>query len=161
MIKKQIIKDCTFGKNTKVWNFVNLYGCKIGNDCTIGSFVEIQNGVNVGNRVKIESHSFICEGVKVEDEVFIGHHAVFINDNYPLSVNRDGSLRKKEDWKILRTIIKRGASIGSNSTILGGIIIGENSVVGAGSVVTKNVSRNVVVAGNPARMINDLKLTDR
>lgn len=158
MKKIQIINNCTFGKNTKIWNFVNLYGCTIGDDCIIASFVEIQTGVEIGNKVKIESYSFICEGVKVEDEVFIGHHAVFINDNYPRSANKDGSLRKKGDWRMFKTIIRKGASIGSNSTILGGVVIGENSIVGAGSVVTKDVPGNVIVAGNPARIINKVKL---
>lgn len=156
MNKTQIIKNCSFGKNTKVWNFVNLYGCEIGDDCMIGTFVEIQNNVEIGNKVKIESHSFICEGVKLEDNVFIGHHVVFTNDNYPRSTNEKGEIRKKGQWKLFKTLVKKGASIGSNSTILGGIIIGKNSIVGAGSVVTKNVSPNVIVAGNPAKIIKKL-----
>lgn len=158
MKKTQIIKNCTFGKNTKIWDFVNLYGCKIGNDCIIGAFVEIQNGVEVGNKVKIESYSFVCEGVKLEDQVFIGHHVVFTNDRYPRSTNKDGRLRERGEWRILKTVIKKGASIGSNSTILGGLTIGENSIIGAGSVVTKDVSPNVVVVGNPARVISRVKL---
>lgn len=156
MNKTQIIKNCTLGKNTKVWNFVNLYGCTIGEDCIIGTFVEIQNGVIVGDRVKIESYSFICEGVIIKDNVLIGHHVVFTNDKYPRSTNKDGTLKKKKDWKILKTTVNKGASIGSNSTILGGVVIGENSIVGAGSVVTRNVPSNVIVAGNPARIISNL-----
>lgn len=158
MNKTQIIKNCLLGKNTKIWNFVNLYGCKIGEYCSIGAFVEIQNGVEIGNKVKIESHSFICEGVTIEDNVFIGHHVVFTNDKYSRSTNKDGTLKKKKDWKILKTIVNKGASVGSNSTILGGVVIGENSIVGAGSVVTRNVPSNVIVAGNPARVINKVKL---
>ncbi len=149
----QIIKNCKIGKNSKIWNFVNLYECKIGNDCQIGSFVEIQNNVIIGNRVKIQSHAFVCEGVSIEDEVFIGHHTVFINDKFPKSTNLDGKLKSTIDWKLLTTKVKKRASIGSNATILGGITIGENALVGAGSVVTKDVPKNAVVAGNPARIM--------
>lgn len=156
MIKTQIIKNCVLGKNTKVWDFVNLYGCTIGDDCIIGSFVEIQKNVTIGDRVKIEPYSFICEGVNIEKDVFIGPHVVFTNDKYPRSTNKDGALKKKKDWKILKTVVNQGASIGSNSTILGGIVIGTNSIIGAGSVVTRSVPANVVVAGNPARVINEL-----
>lgn len=156
MNKIQVIKNCNIGKNTKIWDFVNLYEVKVGDNCIIGPFVEIQNGVKIGNKVKVESHSFICEGVRIEDGVFIGHHVVFINDNYPKSTNKDGTLKKNGQWEILKTLVKKGASIGSNSTILGGITIGENSIIGAGSVVTKNVIPNVIVAGNPAKIINKL-----
>ncbi len=151
----QVIDNCTIGKNTKVWNFVNLYGCVVGDDCIIGTFVEIQGGVRVGNNVKIESHSFICEGVTIEDDVFIGHHVVFTNDKYPQSTNIQGFLQKKEDWKILKTIIQKGASIGSNATILPGITIGIGARIGAGAVVTKDVPAHSVVVGNPARVISD------
>lgn len=154
MAKTQVIRNCTFGKNTKIWDFVNLYGCKIGSDCTIGPFVEIQSGVRVGNKVKIGSHSFICEGVTIGDNVFVGHHVVFANDKYPHSTNKDGSLKKRGDWKLLKTVIKKGASIGSNATIMGNVVIGENSMIGAGSVVTKDVGAHTVVAGNPAKKIN-------
>lgn len=152
----QIIKDCKIGKNTKIWNFINLYGCIIGSDCKIGSFIEIQKNVVIGNKVKIGSHTFICENVKIEDEVFIGHHVVFINDKYPRSVNDNGELKKDEDWESLKTIIKKGASIGSNATLLAGITVGKNSIVGAGAVVTNNVPDNVIVVGNPARLIRSL-----
>lgn len=149
----QIIKDCKIGINTKIHNFVNLYGCTIGQDCIVGSFVEIQKGVIIGNKVKIESHSFLCEGVTIEDEVLIGHCVVFINDNYPRSTTNHGKLKNEKDWKLLKTIIRKGASIGSNATILGGIEIGSNSIVGAGAVVAKNVPPKSVVAGNPAKII--------
>lgn len=153
----KIVKNCTIGDKTKIWNFVNLYGCKIGSSCRIGSFVEIQANVEVGNKVKIGSHTFICEQVKIEDEVFIGHHVVFINDKYPKSINKKGKLKSKKDWKIYKTIVKKGASIGSNATLLGGITIGENSLVGAGAVVTEDVPENAIVIGNPARIINYVK----
>lgn len=149
----QIIRNCKIGKNTKIYNFVNLYECTIGEDCTIGSFTEIQKGVIVGNRVKIESHSLLCEGVTIEDEVFVGHSVVFVNDNHPRSVNRNGKLKDRKDWDLLETVVRKGASIGSNATILGGVEIGEGSMVGAGAVVTKNVPPKSVVVGNPARAI--------
>lgn len=149
---KKII-DCKIGKETQISDFVNLYGCEIGKNTKIGPFIEIQKNSKIGNYVKVQSHSFICEGVTIEDNVFIGHHVVFINDKYPKSVNNNGELKNVNDWKLERTIIKKGASIGSNATILGGVIIGENSIVGAGSVVTKNVLPNSIVAGNPAKTI--------
>lgn len=142
--RKQSIKNCTIGKNTKIWDYVNLYGCSIGNNCMIGSFVEIQSGARIGNNVRVQSHSFICDGVTIEDDCFIGHHVVFINDNYPKS---------GKPWKLLPVSVKKGASIGSNTTILGGITIGENALIGAGSVITKDVPPNAVVAGNPAKTV--------
>ncbi len=152
----KIINNCKIGKNTKVYNFANLYGCEIGENCRIGSFVEIQKGVKIGNRVKIESHTFICEGVTIEDDVFIGHHVVFINDKYPHASKRSKELQTEEDWKILRTLIGKGASIGSNATILGGITISDYAMVGAGSVVTKDILPYTVVIGNPAKIIRKL-----
>lgn len=152
--KYQIIRSCTIGKNTQVFSFVNLYECSIGDNCKIGTFVEIQKGVTVGNFVKIQSHTFICQGVIVEDEVFIGHHVVFTNDKYPKSA-KNNKLLIEDDWIMQRTVIKKGASIGSNATILPGITIGENAIIGAGSVVTKSVKANTIVAGNPAKVIRN------
>lgn len=142
------------GKGTKVWKHTNLFGCTIGENCVIGSYVEIQNDVIVGNKVKIGSHSFIPTGAVIEDKVYIGHHVVFTNDKYPRATNPNGSLQKPGDWENLATIVKKGASIGSNATILPGVTIGENAMVGAGSVVTKNVQDGSVVAGNPARPLS-------
>ena len=155
-MKNQSITHCTIGSGTKINQFVNLYGCQIGNECMIGTFVEIQKSVTIGNKVKVQSHTFICEGVTIEDEVFVGHGVMFINDKYPRSVTSSGKIKKKNDWKMLLTRICKGASIGSKATILGGITIGENAVVGAGSVVTKDVPSNTVVVGNPARVLKKL-----
>ena len=151
----QQIHDCTIGKDTTIYHFVNLYGCTIGDQCKIGAFVEIQKGVTIGNKVKVSSHTFICSGVTIEDGVFIGHHVVFVNDKYPLATNTQGKLQTERDWKLLKTTVRRGASIGSNATIMGGITIGEGALVGAGSVVTKDVSPHTVVAGNPARVVRE------
>jgi len=147
----QIIKNCKIGKNTKIWNFVNLYGCEIGDNCNIGSFVEIQEGAKIGNNVIISSHSFICSLVTVKDNVFIGHGVMTINDIKPPSRRRTGS---NKEWK--GTLIKEGASIGSNATLLP-VTIGKNAIVGAGAVVTKNVPDNVIVAGVPAKIIKKIK----
>lgn len=146
-------KKAKIGKHTKVWHFANLYGCTIGKSCIIGAYVEIQDGVVIGNKVKIGSHSFLPTGVTIEDEVYIGHHVVFTNDKYPRSLNPDGTLQKPGDWENLPTFVKRGASIGSNATILPGITIGEYAMVGAGSIVTKNVPPRAIVVGNPARIV--------
>ncbi len=146
------IKDCTIAKGVIIHDFVNLYGCQIGDNTKIGAFVEIQKNVKIGRNVKISSHSFICEGVTIDDEVFIGHHVVFINDKYPVSTTK-GRLKDKKDWTMQETTVKKGASLGSNVTVLGGLIIGENAVVGAGSVVTKDVLPNQTVVGNPARVL--------
>jgi len=148
-----IAPDVKLGKGVRIYGFVNLYGCEIGDDVGIGCFVEIQKGVRVGNRCKISSHTFLCEGVTLEDEVFIGHNVTFINDRYPRATNADGTMQTEADWKCLPTVVKRGASIGSGATLLCGITIGERAVVGAGSVVTKDVPPGAVVAGNPARIM--------
>jgi acetyltransferase-like isoleucine patch superfamily enzyme len=147
-----IAPDVKMGKEVKIYSFVNLYGCEIG-DCTkVGAFVEIQKGSIIGGNCKISSHTFICEGVKIEDNCFIGHGVTFINDKYPRATNANGGLQTENDWKCIPTYVKRNASIGSGSTILCGVTIGENAIVGAGSVVTKDVPNNSVVAGNPAKI---------
>ena len=152
-----ITPDVVIGQNVRIFHFVNLYGCTIGDGSKIGTFVEIQKGVTIGQNVKVSSHTFICEGVTIEDGVFIGHHVCFINDRYPRAVNGDGSLQTEADWAVIPTVVKRGASIGSNATVLCGVTIGENAIVGAGSVVTKDVPANTVVAGNPARILRRLE----
>ena len=149
--------DVRLGENVKLSKFINLYGCEIGDDTKIGAFVEIQKNASVGRCCKISSHSFICEGVQIEDNVFIGHGVMFINDPYPRATNADGSLQTEVDWNIQRTVIARGASIGSNATILSNVKVGENAIVGAGSVVTKDVPPNAVVAGNPARLLRFMR----
>lgn len=148
-----ISDDVVLGKDVKFYNFVNLYGCTIGDETKIGTFVEIQKGAIIGKRCKISSHSFICEGVEIEDNVFIGHNVTFTNDRNPRATNPDGSLQTDDDWQCEKTIVKKGASIGSGSTLLCGITIGEGAMVGAGSVVTKDVPAGAVVAGVPARFI--------
>ena len=153
----QNIVDCAIGQRTTLRKFINLYGCVIGDDCMIGTFVEIQKGARIGNKVRIQSHSFVCEGVTIEDNVFIGHHVVFINDKYPRATNTKGEIITPNDWKLLPIVVKEGASLGSNATILGGISIGKKALVGAGSVVTKNVPDYAIVAGNPARVIGQVK----
>lgn len=146
------------GRDVKIYAFVNLYGCEIGDECKIGTFVEIQKGVKIGRRVKISSHTFICEGVTIEDGVFIGHGVMFINDKYPRSTTETGELQTEADWHCIPTQVKRGASIGSNATILCGVTIGEDAIVGAGSVVTRDVPLRTIVVGNPARIIRQTKL---
>lgn len=153
----RISSDVKLGNDVKIFAFVNLYGCEIGNESKIGTFVEIQKGARIGNRVKISSHTFICEGVTVEDEVFIGHGVMFINDKYPQAVNNNSELQTENDWTCIPTLIKRGASIGSNATILCGVTIGERAIVGAGSVVTHDVPSGAVVAGNPAQIIRTIE----
>jgi UDP-2-acetamido-3-amino-2,3-dideoxy-glucuronate N-acetyltransferase len=155
---QKIAPDVKLGQRVRIFDFTNLYGCEIGDDVKIGAFVEIQKGVKVGNRCKISSHTFICEGVCLEDEVFIGHNVTFINDRFPRATNgATGQLQTESDWVCVPTRIKRGASIGSGATLLCGITIGENAVIGAGSVVTKDVPAGAVVAGNPARLIKSLE----
>jgi len=152
---KKIAPNVKVGKGVSIYDFVNLYGCEIGDNTKIGTFVEIQKGSRIGRNCKISSHSFICEGVTIEDNVFIGHNVTFINDLYPRATNGEGKLQTEDDWKVEATIVKRGASIGSSATILSNITIGENSIVGAGSVVTKDVPANTIVAGNPAKQLRN------
>ena len=144
------------GKDVKLASFINLYGCEIGDETKIGAFVEIQKNAYVGRRCKISSHTFICEGVRIEDYVFIGHGVTFVNDTYPRSTRPDGSLQTEADWRVELTRVCRGASIGSGSTILSNLTVGENAIVGAGSVVTKDVPANAIVAGNPAKVLRYL-----
>lgn len=148
-----IAPDVKLGADVAIYNFVNLYGCEIGDHTKVGSFVEIQKGVRVGRNCKISSHTFICEGVHIEDEVFIGHNVNFINDKYPRATLPGGGLQTEADWQVLPTVVRTGASIGTGATILGGLEIGAHAIVGAGAVVTKNVPPNSIVAGNPARVV--------
>ena len=154
---QRIAPDVKLGKSVCIREFTNLYGCEIGDDVKIGTFVEIQKGVKIGNRCKISSHTFICEGVTLEDDVFVGHNVTFINDRHPRATNGNGRLQTDADWVCIRTLIKRGASIGSGTTLLCGITIGENAMIGAGSVVTKDVPPGAVMAGNPAKMIRSFQ----
>jgi UDP-2-acetamido-3-amino-2,3-dideoxy-glucuronate N-acetyltransferase len=153
----RIAPDVKLGRDVRIFAFVNLYGCTIGDGSKIGTFVEIQKNSFIGRNVKVSSHTFICEGVHIEDNVFVGHNVSFINDKYPRSANADGSLQTEADWKVVQTVVKKGASIGTSSTILCGVTIGENAIIGAGSVVTKDVPANTVVAGNPARVLRKLE----
>jgi len=148
-----IASTVKLGRDVKLSKFINLYGCEIGDETKIGAFVEIQKNASVGKHCKISSHTFICEGVTIEDNVFVGHSVAFINDSYPRATTADGGLQTESDWKVERTVVKKGASIGSGCTILANITIGENALVGAGSVVTKDVPANAIVAGNPARFL--------
>jgi UDP-2-acetamido-3-amino-2,3-dideoxy-glucuronate N-acetyltransferase len=154
---QSIAPDVKLGKNVKIHKLVNLYGCDIGDNTKIGAFVEIQKNAKVGRYCKISSHTFICEGVVMEDNVFVGHNVTFVNDKYPRSTNNNGGLQTEEDWKVEPTIVKKGASIGSGATILCNVKIGENAIVGAGSVVTKDVPPNTIVAGNPARIFRTIE----
>jgi acetyltransferase-like isoleucine patch superfamily enzyme len=153
---KTISKDVKLGNNVKIHGHVNLYGCTIGDSTKIGTFVEVQKKAIIGKNCKISSHTFICEGVVIEDNVFIGHNVTFINDLYPRATNEDGHLQTEQDWTCIPTLVKKGASIGSSATLLCGITIGENAIVGAGSMVTKDVAPNTIVAGNPAKIIKSL-----
>jgi len=149
-----IAPDVKLGRNVRIYGFTNLYGCEIGDEVKIGTFVEIQKGSKIGSRCKISSHTFICEGVTLEDEVFVGHGVTFTNDLYPKATNAEGGLQTESDWKCVRTLVKRGATIGSGATLLCGITVGERALIGAGSVVTKDVPAGSIVAGNPARILN-------
>jgi acetyltransferase-like isoleucine patch superfamily enzyme len=153
----RIAPDVRLGRDVRIYAFVNLYGCEIGDESRIGTFVEIQKGASIGRRVKISSHTFICEGVTIEDEVFIGHGVMFINDKYPRATNATGGMQTDADWNCISTLVKHRASIGSNTTILCGVTIGEGAIVGAGSVVTRDVPDWTIVAGNPARIIRRIQ----
>jgi acetyltransferase-like isoleucine patch superfamily enzyme len=154
---RKSLNNVKVGKDVKIFNFVNAYGCSIDDNSKIGAFVEIQKGASIGKNCKVSSHTFICEGVHIEDNCFIGHGVMFTNDLFPRATNPDGSPQTDADWNMVETFVKKGASIGSNATILCGITIGENALVGAGAMVTKNVPDNTVVAGNPAKIIKTLK----
>jgi acetyltransferase-like isoleucine patch superfamily enzyme len=145
--------DVKLGQGVKLSKFINLYGCEIGDETKIGAFVEIQKNAKVGQRCKISSHTFICEGVHIEDNVFVGHSVTFINDSYPRATSAEGGLQTEKDWKVEQTLVKKGASIGSGSTILSNVVIGENAIIGAGSVVTRDVPADAIVAGNPAKVL--------
>lgn len=150
---RKIAPDVKLGQGVKIYDFVNLYGCEIGDHSKVGTFVEIQKGAKIGRNCKISSHTFICEGVTIENDVFIGHNVTFINDMYPRATAEGGGLQTEDDWVCIPTLIKKGASIGSSTTLLAGITVGENAIVGAGSVVTKDVPPETIVAGNPARIL--------
>src|ERR1700736_4805206 len=152
-----IAPDVKLGQGVKLSKFINLYGCKIGDDTKIGAFVEIQKNATVGKNCKISSHTFVCEGVTIEDNVFIGHGVTFINDTYPRATTENGALQTEKDWKVETTVIKQGASIGSGATILCNVVVGEHAIVGAGSMVTKDVPAYAIVAGNPARLLRTLE----
>lgn len=152
-----IAPDVKLGKDVRLSKFINMYGCSVGDETKIGAFVEIQKNASVGKRCKVSSHTFICEGVEIEDNVFIGHSVTFINDSYPRATTADGELQTEADWKVERTVVRKGASIGSGSTVLSNVTIGENAIVGAGSVVTKDVPANAIVAGNPAKILRSIE----
>lgn len=156
-MNQNIASDVIVGSGVRIYNFVNLYGCQIGDETRIGAFVEIQKGARIGNRCKISSHTFICEGVNIADHVFVGHSVTFSNDLYPRAVNPNGTPQSDADWRCIPTVVHRGASIGSGATLLCGITVGENAIIGAGSVVTKDVPPNTVVAGNPAKIMRQIQ----
>ncbi|UCF30635.1 MAG: N-acetyltransferase [bacterium] len=155
-MKRNIAPDVKLGKDVKIYDFVNLYGCEIDDHSKVGTFVEIQKNARIGKNCKISSHSFICEGVTIQDNVFVGHNVTFINDRFPRSTNPEGELQTEEDWHCEETLVKKGASIGSSTTLLCGVTVGENAIIGAGSVVTKDVPDNTIVAGNPARVLRKI-----
>lgn len=154
---RKIAPNVKLGKEVKIYDFVNLYGCEIGDNTKIGTFVEIQKGAKIGKNCKISSHTFICEGVTIEDNVFVGHNVTFINDLYPRATSENGNLQKEEDWVCIPTLVKNGASIGSSATLLCGVTVGESAIVGAGSLVTKDVPAKTIVAGNPARILRKIE----
>jgi acetyltransferase-like isoleucine patch superfamily enzyme len=154
---RKVVHDVKLGNGVKICDFVNLYGCEIHDNTKIGTFVEIQKNARIGKNCKIESHTFICEGVTIEDDVLVGHGVTFINDKYPRATNEKGQLQTEYDWKVEPTLVKKGASIGSGSTILSCVTIGENAIVGAGSIVTKDVPPNTIVAGNPAKVLRTIE----
>jgi len=156
-----ISDDVKLGKDVRLSKFINLYGCEIGDGTKIGAFVEIQKNATVGKCCKISSHTFVCEGVAIEDNVFVGHGVVFVNDSYPRATTPDGTLQSEADWKVESTVIKKGASIGSGATILSNVVVGENALVGAGSVVTKDVPANSIVIGNPAKVLRYIEETPK
>jgi len=153
----KILKNVSIGRNVKISNFVNCYGCSIGDGTKIGAFVEIQKGARIGKNCKISSHTFICEGVDIGDDVFVGHNVTFINDKYPKAVKADGSLMTDADWKVIKTKVKKGVSIGSSATILCGVTVGEKALIGAGAVVTKNIPPHAIVVGNPGKITRSIK----
>ncbi|MFH1781626.1 MAG: acyltransferase [Patescibacteria group bacterium] len=157
---KQCLKDISVGDNVKIFNFVNAYGCSIGNNSKIGAFVEIQKNARIGENCKISSHTFICEGVHIKNNVFIGHNVSFINDKFPRATSADGGLQSEADWQVIKTVVENGASIGTSATILCGVTIGEQAIVGAGSVVTKDVPARTVVAGNPAKFLKKISVLE-
>jgi acetyltransferase-like isoleucine patch superfamily enzyme len=156
-----IASNVKLGSGVKLSKFINLYGCEVGDETKIGAFVEIQKNATVGRRCKISSHTFICEGVEIEDNVFVGHGVTFINDSYPRATTPEGDLQTESDWRVERTLVKKGASIGSGCTILSHVVIGENAIIGAGSVVTKDVPANAIVAGNPAKLLRYINSESR
>ena len=156
-----VAPDVRLGRDVKLSKFINLYGCEIGDETKIGAFVEVQKNAQIGKRCKISSHTFVCEGVVIEDNVFIGHGVTFINDSYPRATSDEGRLQTEADWSVERTVVKTGASIGSGATILSRLTIGENAIVGAGSTVTKDVPENAIVAGNPAKILRNLVGNER
>ncbi len=156
-----IAEDVKVGNNVRFSKFINLYGCEVGDETKIGAFVEIQKNAKVGRRCKISSHTFICEGVTIEDEVFIGHNVTFVNDSFPRATSGTGALQTEADWKVETTLVKKGASIGSGATILANVVIGENALIGAGSVVTRDVPANAIVKGNPGKVVRYLESGDK
>lgn len=161
MNEMSVSADVRLGKDVRLSKFINLYGCSIGDNTKIGPFVEVQKNATIGKNCKISSHTFVCEGVTIEDNVFVGHNVTFVNDTYPRATTADGELQTEKDWKVEKTLVKKGASIGSGATILANVTIGENAIVGAGSVVTKDVRPNSIVAGNPAEFLRNLNSENR